>query len=1403
MTLEKFLVLFIVALCVFCDDDASMSQEITMSTFESKYDSGLTKNLINYDTESANNIANFASDSSESMESLTKSTNYEPNVATVSEFTTEFLTTNSQLDTDDSSSPSTIDKTTRSKLFTTTNTVIPDVTLTDNTICNPTWPVNASVGTREVVDLKVNGKNVEWIALSWESPCTDDMNVSIIYRIKRCNNENCKETNETVTWHNATDLDPCTRYTFNVAIITSSWESEGITLSETTDYDISEIGDVRNLSVHNVSINTVQLSWQPPEVHEKCVSNYSITQCDKKSCKNITSLVTNYTVNNLNPCTQYYFTVKTVALTVQSAGVNETAKTTSPQLLEPQDLKIIPKNFSLLVKWNPPKSKLCLKHYHVTIDPNRFNFQEDITKTSIQIENLNACTTYQVSINTVNEDNINGQTANKSGTTLESKTNPPEPHTPGLPIIHVNNITMIWMIGKEDNQCTLQTIITICNVTGSDGRGYELKPGQDITTIDPEVAATPVVVINTTVEDLSPFTSYTCRALTVNTAGYSELSAGINVTTLETVPSPPEFTFDNITDSQFTLIWDPPKHLPGNLEEFEMTITWTVQYPIPNWCARESKNSIKYNVSGSIFDYTYLEAKPYTMYTVNMRARTGAGWSEHGSPQIIVTNSIVPEAISKFNSSSIIIKENPNDNNVLDTIVTWGLPCSLNGKLEFFNVSVYGTREKYPPHSCHKIHKCIEHITNDNMCSINLDELKGEYNYTFTISTKVMNVDTLKPISMSESKLYPAGIPPQPDKEYIKSITIDPYKARRSTTTAAILLPLFLDTNGDIKYYAIMVSQEGYNNVQSNTRFDMKNTSWPNVSSWEEAMMTDFSITYQATRPYWDPYLSNIVDYGHIKAVKYTIGEDTDCKEVSSNTEKQMYCNGPLKPDTWYHVRMRAFTYGGYTDSVVFQIKTNAELNVALVIGAVFGILFVGILVTMMLLVRKCSPYIVLRRFLHSDMPGSPVPAPFTRKKFISHCQQLVDNPGKLSNEFRLLQTLSVDLQMPTNTACLQANRKKNRYSDILPYDFSRVKLEVIDNDPNTDYINASFIRGYTGEDEYIACQGPKEETTYDFWRMIDQYNISVIVMLTQLVEKGKEKCHQYYPIIKETFRYENMTIRCTSEFDFRTHIQRTLVLQKENKKRNITQLHFKDWPDHDVPEDFDAMINFCQIMRRNISTSKDFIVVHCSAGIGRTGTLIAIDILLQHLRDNRKLDVFGTVYRLRHHRINMVQRESQYAYIYNCIKQVLKNPYFLKTYKPPPVDPVYENISKIKGTTNSDANLINNLETLKKHNSSISTESLESINNLFPWSTKYQRRNITNSGLRQYKSMGSINVKTHHIPVGKSRTLDCVIYKSLNNSSYELSRESLKQESFPLLICSRSAQDVLDDSTQYAINNM
>ncbi|KZC11346.1 60S ribosomal protein L10a [Dufourea novaeangliae] len=783
------------------------------------------------------------------------------------------------------------------------------------------------------------------------------------------------------------------------------------------------------------------------------------------------------------------------------------------------------------------------------------------------------------------------------------------------PFVYKNNILFSWKIENSNNNCILTYLKTTCNYITTNGHGYDI------------VNKTAITYINSNIQN--EFLIYTGCLQNHGTTG--------RVVILHSLPSTPALDVTSITHSQFTLVWKTPTYLAGNLHEFEITLKWQERFSVPDWCDKPSKKITTISSNPSTFALQYVNASAYTTYQAKIRAKTGAGWGISSEFLMFETPPKVPDRVTNL---SLVLMNSESYTNSFDTILTWSHPCSLNGKIEYFNVYAHGTRTNYPPHQFSTKKYIPSDIRKNDMFVMNLKELQAEYNYTVEVSAKVEEVQDLG-IPTRSNIIYPAGIPPQPEGDYIKSITVDPSKARRSTMSATLLLPLFPDTNGDIIFYSIIVSRMEYNTA-SNARFNLTNHAWPNVSSWEEAMLQDFTIPYQATRLCWNPYPNYVADYGDVKAVKYTLGEDTNCEEISSNTNKRVYCNGPLKPNSWFHVRMRAFTRGGYADSTIFLIKTNAEINIGLVSGVVFGILFLGILTTMMLLVRKCSPQVILRRFLHSDMSGSPVPVPFSKKKFIAHCQQLIDNPGKLSNEFQLLQTLSVDLQMPTNNACLQANKKKNRYSNILPYDFSRVKLEVIDNDPNTDYINASFIRGYTGEDEYIACQGPKEETTFDFWRMIEQYNINIIIMLTQLVEKGKEKCYQYFPTIRESFRYENMTIKCTSELDYRSYTQRTLVLQKENKKRYIIHLHFKDWPDHDVPEDFDPMIHFCQIIRRNVLANKGYVIIHCSAGIGRTGTLIAIDILLQHLRDNRRLDVFGTVYRLRHHRINMVQKEEK-----------------------------------------------------------------------------------------------------------------------------------------------------------------
>ncbi|XP_076749342.1 phosphatidylinositol phosphatase PTPRQ-like isoform X1 [Xylocopa sonorina] len=1146
---------------------------------------------------------------------------------------------------------------------------------------------------RDVQNLTIALVGIEWILLSWQPPC-ENANESFIYSIEICLNKQCSLKDKTVksdTQCNITGLDPCNDYKFTVKIINENVESNGVSVVGTTSYNISEIGEIRELGVHT-AVNTITLNWKPPENYPTCVNNYLITQCVEDTCYNTTVVHETYVATDLRPCNKYFFIIRAVSYLVQSNGFNITLKTNSPKSSKPLFPSVEANAFLIFVHWQPPEvGALCVKHYRVTIDPQKTTIE--IVGTNVTLTNLYACTPYSINITAVDEDNNDGETVTMSTKTAATVSKSPELNTKE-PIVTTNEIMLSWKIEKGNSNCTLKSLIAVCNSTSTSGHGYEVKNGKVEVLINSRIQDE-FLIVNSMIKDVSPFTTYICWSYVINEAGSSELSNLISVTTLEDIPSAPLISVVNITYSQFLFVWESPTYLPGNLLQFEIIFEGKIGFPRPIWCEQVHMKIVKY-LNGSTFNFEYLEAKAYTNYTAKIRAKTTPGWGNYSNDYIFQTPAGVPGNVSKF---SYLIENNKNDANILDTILTWSFPCSLNGILEYFTIFINGTRTNYARHS-YAIQKYISSdISVDDIVSINLGELKAEYNYTFEVFAKVKGVENFG-ISTSQRVLYPAGIPPEPNDDYMKSITIDPANARRSTTSATLLLPLFDDTNGDIAYYSIIVSRIECN-TSTSIRFDTTNHTWPNIASWEEAMLQDFMVPYQATRVWWNPYPNYVADYGDVKAVKYTIGDDTNCQDISSNN-KRVYCNGPLKPNTWYYVRMRGFTHGGYTDSKALLIKTNAEINIPLVTGIVFGILIFGILTTVMLLVRRCSPYVLLRRFLHSDMSGSPVPAPFSRKKFIAHCQQLIDNPGKLSNEFQLLQTLSVDLQMPTNSACLQANKKKNRYADILPYDFSRVKLEVIDNDPNTDYINASFIKGYSGEDEYIACQGPKEETTFDFWRMIEQYNINMIVMLTELVEKGKEKCHQYFPTIRETFKYESMTIKCTSELDYRSYTQRTLVLQKENKKRNIIHLQFKEWPDHDVPSDFEPMIHFCQIMRRNTTANKEYIVIHCSAGVGRTGTLIAIDIILQHLRDNRKLDVFGTVYRLRHQRISMVQKESQYAYIYNCTKQVLKNPYCLKSCKfmfsiinkPPSMDPMCEtNSKKTRIMSSSNVNLVNNFE--------------------------------------------------------------------------------------------------------------
>uniref|UniRef100_A0A8D0ALM5 Receptor-type tyrosine-protein phosphatase epsilon n=1 Tax=Sander lucioperca TaxID=283035 RepID=A0A8D0ALM5_SANLU len=237
--------------------------------------------------------------------------------------------------------------------------------------------------------------------------------------------------------------------------------------------------------------------------------------------------------------------------------------------------------------------------------------------------------------------------------------------------------------------------------------------------------------------------------------------------------------------------------------------------------------------------------------------------------------------------------------------------------------------------------------------------------------------------------------------------------------------------------------------------------------------------------------------------------------------------------------------------------------------------------------------------------------------------------------------------------ASREHNREKNRYPNILPYDHSRVLLSHLDGHPCSDYINASYIDGFKEKNKFIAAQGPKLETVADFWRMVWEQKTATIVMLTNLKERKEDKCYQYWPE-KGCWMYGN--IRVAME-DFTVLVDYTIrkfcvqyVNILVNSPRLVTQLHFTSWPDFGVPFSPIGMLKFLKKVKTVNPSYAGPIVVHCSAGVGRTGTFIVIDSMIDMMHIEQRVDVFGSVSRIREQRCQLIQTDMQYSFIYQAL---------------------------------------------------------------------------------------------------------------------------------------------------------
>ncbi|XP_075853561.1 receptor-type tyrosine-protein phosphatase F isoform X15 [Microcebus murinus] len=407
------------------------------------------------------------------------------------------------------------------------------------------------------------------------------------------------------------------------------------------------------------------------------------------------------------------------------------------------------------------------------------------------------------------------------------------------------------------------------------------------------------------------------------------------------------------------------------------------------------------------------------------------------------------------------------------------------------------------------------------------------------------------------------------------------------------------------------------------------------------------------------------------------------------------FYNRPLSPDLSYQcfvlaslkepVDQKRYASSPYSDEIVVQVtpaQQQEEPEMLWVTGPVLAVILIILIVIAILLFKRkrthspsskdeqsiglkdsllahSSDPVEMRR-LNYQTPGSSVPScpntssmrdhpPIPITDLADNIERLKANDGlKFSQEY---ESIDPGQQFTWENSNLEVNKPKNRYANVIAYDHSRVILTSIDGVPGSDYVNANYIDGYRKQNAYIATQGPLPETMGDFWRMVWEQRTATVVMMTRLEEKSRVKCDQYWPA-RGTETYGLIQVTLLDTVELATYTVRTFALHKSgsSEKRELRQFQFMAWPDHGVPEYPTPILAFLRRVKACNPLDAGPMVVHCSAGVGRTGCFIVIDAMLERMKHEKTVDIYGHVTCMRSQRNYMVQTEDQYVFIHEAL---------------------------------------------------------------------------------------------------------------------------------------------------------
>lgn len=670
--------------------------------------------------------------------------------------------------------------------------------------------------------------------------------------------------------------------------------------------------------------------------------------------------------------------------------------------------------------------------------------------------------------------------------------------------------------------------------------------------------------------------------------------------------------------------------------------------------------------------------KPYSEYKFEIVAYNLRKNSNASAPNIALANTTAEEPSGPPRNVRII-------NTTSDSItLSWDPPLEPNGKILGYKVKYF---EKGKPD------KDVNDHLKENVYIITA--LKPYRFYKIHVACR--SSGGIGPASPYVEQQTKAGEPPPlgtlapPDKRSIKSNSFIVRLAKASNEM------------GEIKYYQVIVRELATDNRNKPVPLEEPDSIKPkDLYTYDEA---------RRKKPQLVPYIAAQFPAREFDLYEnFVVGAESKGSSEAKRRRRrrrvegdsQEYYNGPLEEKTYYAVFQRAYvsedvySSSDWTDPVttaaIPKVETaETSTHIGIIVGLILAIVFVALLILVVIyFVRrkrgrfdrvmddrddftngqpvKMKKLSRKRKSIQKKLMGSieslnaledlaasrakrqPVPI----DDFERHVSRMhMDGDHGFSEEYSLVQP---DEEFSFQQFLNPANKYKNRYANIVAYDHTRVLLNPLEGVAGSDYINANFIDGYNRQRAYIAAQGPLMETFDDFWRMIWEQMSSVIVMLTKLEERGRRKCDQYWPergtkshgqiqvTLKETLNMSHYTLR------------KFIITHKQfpDDDRLIKQFHFTAWPDHGVPSHPTPLLS---LVRHSYNANRQSVgpmVVHCSAGVGRTGTFITLDVMLQRISQEDSIDVFGFVRQMRYQRNFMVQTEAQYVFIHDAVLEAI-----------------------------------------------------------------------------------------------------------------------------------------------------